>query len=418
MTREQPTGRPVTGDDTTPDRVPADHPQPGAGPTVPAVRWHGVGDVRLEMIAAPSPPGPGEVLLRVLACGICGTDVEKLRHGAEAVPAVRDPVSGALVATVIGHEFAGVVEAVGPGVTSPAVGTLVSADTLLPCGHCTPCRRGRPNLCEQLRIMGLSADGGMTPSCVVPARTLLPVPAGVTADEAVLAETLAVAVRAVRQADGTAAPDITGPPDTVGNRDTAVTAETAHTPDTAGEIGGGSATAGVAGRDVTVVGGGAVGLLTAQVARAFGARTVTVVEPRADRRELARRLGADAAVGPAEVTARSADVVLECTGAPAAVATALDLARTGGTVVVVGVHSGSIPFALNEVVSRELTVRGSFSHRIDTDLADALVLLGSGQVRAEPLIGLRIGLDEAVGVGFPAAAAGEVVKVVVHPSAD
>ena len=388
----------------------ADHPGPDAGPPVPAVRWHGVGDARLEMIAAPGPPGPGEVLLRVLACGICGTDVEKLRHGAAAVPAVRDPVSGALVATVIGHEFAGVVEAVGPDVTSPAVGTLVSADTLLPCGHCTPCRRGRPNLCEQLRIMGLSADGGMTPLCLVPARTLLAVPAGVTADEAVLAETLSVAVRAVRQAGGAGAPDITGPPDSAGPPNAVGTPDI---PRSAGE----SAAAAVTGRDVTVVGGGAVGLLTAQTARAFGARTVTVVEPRADRRELARRLGADAAVAPAEVTARSADVVLECTGAPAAVATALELARTGGTVVVVGVHPGSIPFALNDVVSRELTVRGSFSHRIDTDLADALALLGSGRVRAEPLIGLRIGLDEVVGVGFPAAAAGEVVKVVVHPSA-
>jgi len=350
--------------------------------TVAAVRWHGVRDLRLDALPDPPDAGPGEVRLRVLAGGICGTDIEKLHHGGDTVPSRRDPATGNFLATVIGHEFTGLVEFLGPGVAGLRVGDLVAADTLLSCGRCSQCAQGSPNRCEELVILGLNADGGMTPLCTVPARTLVRVPDGVGADAAVLAETLAVAVRALRRA-GLATPTI------------------------------GSSRPGV--EEVSVVGGGAVGLLAAQAARAFGARAVTVVEPRADRRDLARELGVDEATTPAGCRPRSAEVVLECTGNPAAVATALTIARTGGVVVVVGVHPGTVPVELHDVVERELTVRGSFSHRIDTDFTDALELLGQGRVLAEPLIGLRVGLDEAIARGFSAAAAGDAVKVVIHP---
>jgi len=252
--------------------------------TVAAVRWHGVRDLRLDVLPDPPEPGPGEARLRVLACGICGTDIEKLHHGGDTVPSRRDPATGDLLATVIGHEFTGLVEFLGPGVAGLRVGDLVAADTLSSCGTCAQCARGSPNRCEELAILGLSADGGMTPLCTIPARTLVRVPDGVGADAAVLAETLAVAVRALRRA-GLA----------IGKSESGV--------------------------DVSVVGGGAVGLLAAQAARAFGARTVTVVEPRADRRALARQLGVDDTAIPAEYRPRSAEVVLECTGNPAAVAT-------------------------------------------------------------------------------------------------
>ncbi len=243
---------------------------------------------------------------------------------AGTVPSRRDPATGDLLATVIGHEFTGLVESLGPGVAGVRVGDLVAADTLLSCGRCAQCAQGSPNRCEELAILGLSADGGMTPLCTIPARTLVRVPDGVGADAAVLAETLAVAVRALRRA-GLLTPAIGGTEPGV---------------------------------DVSVVGGGAVGLLAAQAARAFGARTVTVIETRTDRRDLARELGVDDTATPADCRPRSAEVVLESTGNPAAVATALAIARTGGVVVVVGVHPGTVPLELHDVVERELTLRG------------------------------------------------------------
>ena len=224
-----------------------------------AVRWHARGDVRVEEVPPPAPPGPGEVQLQVRWCGICGTDLEEWLSGPVFIPAaVPHPVTGARAPLVLGHEFAGVVAAAGDGVTGLVPGQRVAVDTIVSCGSCHWCRRGEVTRCPALGALGLHGDGGLAELCNAPARMCLPVPDTVADDEAALAEPLAVAVRALRR--GGLRP----------------------------------------GERVAVVGAGAVGLMAVQAAAAFGAGSVAVVEPLPERRALALRLGADRAVPPDE----------------------------------------------------------------------------------------------------------------------
>jgi len=165
-----------------------------------AVRWHARGDVRVEEVPPPAPPGPGEVQLRVRWCGICGTDLEEWLAGPVFIPAaVPHPLTGARAPLILGHEFAGVVVAAGAGVTGPLPGQRVAVDTIVSCGSCHWCRRGEVTRCPALGALGLHADGGLAELCNAPARMCLPVPDTVADDAAALAEPLAVAVRALRR---------------------------------------------------------------------------------------------------------------------------------------------------------------------------------------------------------------------------
>ena len=149
-------------------------PDPGHA-VVLALRWHGRGDVRLDEIEDPPPPGPGEVQLRPLWCGICGTDVEEYRSGPVFIPSGSPhPLTGRLAPITLGHEFSGEVVDVGPGVERFRPGDRVAADTLIFCGECYWCRRHQVTLCERLAALGLMADGGLAGLCNAPERTLLP----------------------------------------------------------------------------------------------------------------------------------------------------------------------------------------------------------------------------------------------------
>jgi (R,R)-butanediol dehydrogenase/meso-butanediol dehydrogenase/diacetyl reductase len=166
-----------------------------------AVRWHGRGDVRVEEVPPPAPPGPGEVQIQVRWCGICGTDLEEWLSGPVFIPAAAPhPVTGARAPLVLGHEFAGVVVAAGADVTGSWPGQRVAVDTVVSCGTCYWCLRGEVTRCPSLGALGLHADGGLAELCNAPARICLPVPDTVADDEAALAEPLAVAVRALRRA--------------------------------------------------------------------------------------------------------------------------------------------------------------------------------------------------------------------------
>src|SRR5213078_169685 len=269
-----------------------------------AVRWHGRGDVRVEEVPPPAPPGPGEVQLQVRWCGICGTDLEEGLSGPLFIPAAAPhPVTGTAAPLVLGHEFAGVVTAAGEGVTEPAPGQRAAVDTIVYCGTCHWCRRGEVIRCPSLGALGLHADGGLAELCNAPARMCLPVPDSVADDEAALAEPLAVAVRALRR--GGLRP----------------------------------------GERVAVVGAGTVGLMAVQAAAAFGAGSVAVVEPLPERRALAVRLGAGRAVPPDDARALEADVAVECAGIPSAIRTALQALRPGGRAVLLGIVTESAPIA-------------------------------------------------------------------------
>ena len=324
-----------------------------------ALRWHGRRDVRLDEVEEPGPPGPGEVQLRPLWCGICGTDVEEYRSGPHFVPVGGPhPLTGRSAPITLGHEFAGVVVAAGAGAERYRPGDRVAADTLIFCGECYWCRRHQVTLCEKLGALGLMADGGLAELCNAPERTLLPLPDGVSDEAGALAETLAVAVRALRR----------------------------------GRL--------AVGERVTVVGAGAVGLMALQAALAGGARSVSVVEPLAGRRRLAEILGAEEALTPEDGPEIGADLVLECSGSAGAVGTAVAAARRGGRVVLVGVYGEAGAFDFLEVVGTEKEIIGSLSHVYDEDFTGALALLGRGAVRVEPLVSDRVPLDRALEDGL------------------
>jgi len=324
-----------------------------------AVRWHARGDVRVEEVPPPAPPGPGELQLRVRWCGICGTDLEEWLSGPVFIPAsVPHPLTGARAPLVLGHEFAGVVVAVGAGVTGALPGLRVAVDTIVSCGSCHWCQRGQVTRCPALGALGLHGDGGLAELCNAPARMCLPVPDTVADDEAALAEPLAVAVRALRR--GGLRP----------------------------------------GERVAVVGAGTVGLMAVQAAAAFGAGSVAVVEPLPERRALAIGLGADRAVPPGDAPALEADVAIECAGAPDAIQTALQALRSGGRAVLLGIVTEPAPIAPMDLVRGEKSLIGSLSHVWDEDFREALQLLGRGAVQAAPLITDRIPLGAAVTGGL------------------
>ena len=323
-----------------------------------ALRWHGREDVRLDEVDAPPSPGQGEVLLRPLWCGICGTDVEEYRSGPLFIPAGEPhPLTGRSAPITLGHEFSGEVLEVGPGVERFRPGDRVAADTLIFCGECYWCRRHQVTLCERLAALGLMADGGLASLCNAPERTLLPIPEGISDEAGALAETLAVAVRALRR----------------------------------GRF--------AVGESVAVIGAGAVGLMALQAALAGGASKVSVVEPLSGRRRLAASLGADETRAPEEADP-AADVVLECSGNAGAIRTAVGAARKGGRVVLVGIYGRPSTFDFLGVVGTEKEIIGSLSHVYDEDFAAAISLLGRGAVQAEPLVSDRVPLSRALHDGI------------------
>lgn len=344
-----------------------------------ALRWHGRGDVRLDEVEDPPPPGPGEVRLRVLSCGICGTDVEEYRSGPIFIPSGEPhPLTGRSAPITLGHEFSGEVVAVGAGVDRYRPGDRVAADTLIFCGECYWCKRHQVTLCERLGALGLMADGGLAGLCNAPASTLLPLPDGVTDEAGALAETLAVAVRALRR----------------------------------GRL--------AVGESVAVVGAGAVGLMALQAARAGGASTVSVVEPLPERRNLAASLGAHETLVPEEEPELGADLVVECSGNVRAIGTAVGAARKGGRVVLVGVYGSPGALDFMRLVGAEKELLGSLSHVYDEDFAAALTLLGRGAVRAEPLVSDRVPLGRALEDGLLALMREPEahLKILIQPGAE
>jgi (R,R)-butanediol dehydrogenase/meso-butanediol dehydrogenase/diacetyl reductase len=324
-----------------------------------AVRWHGRQDVRVEDIPPPPAPAEGEVQLRVSWCGICGTDLEELRDGPVFIPVeAPHPITGRIAPLTLGHEFSGVVVSTGPGVEQLDVGDRVAVDTIVFCGTCHWCLRHQVVRCERMGALGLQGDGGLAELCNAPARMCLPVPEGVTDEAAALTETLGVAVRALRRARMEP-----------GDR-------------------------------VSVVGAGAVGLMALQAALALGASAVSVVERWPERRRLAEELGAESALE--EAPGIEADVAVEAAGNAVAVEAAIASLRRGGRAVLVGIHREPASFDPLGLILDEKEIVGSLSHVYDEDFATALALLGSGGVRAEPVISDRVPLERAVEDGIRA----------------
>ena len=293
---------------------------------------HAAGDLRIEDREAPS-PGPGEALVRVAVCGVCGSDATEYDRG---------PVLTELPVT-LGHEFAGVVEAVGDGVTGLGPGAVVVCGAGISCGECKFCREGRTNLCTSYHTLGLQQDGGLAGYVIAPVSTLLDVTdTGLPLDTLGLAQPMSIAVHAVRRS---------------GLR---------------------------AGQDAVIVGIGGIGAFITVAAAATGAR-VLVVDLNPERLELAQRLGAAEILraGDATLTERLdelgmvPDVFFEVSGSAPGLASVLEAARPGATIVPVGIQKGDVPVPLGAWTLSEYTIIGTLAHVVGTDLPEAVRLLGT-----------------------------------------
>jgi (R,R)-butanediol dehydrogenase / meso-butanediol dehydrogenase / diacetyl reductase len=351
-----------------------------------AAVWHKRHDIRVESFPDPGPPAHDAVRVQVTWCGICGTDLEEYLRGPLFIPADKpNPLTGRTAPMVLGHEFVGVVAEVGSAVDGLKIGDHVAVDTLLHCGECFFCRQHLVQLCEKLAIMGLSTDGGLAEFVNAPRYMCFKYPATLRDDHAALAEPASVAVGAVRR----------------------------------GQLS--------AGETAVIIGAGAVGLLTLQVALAMGAQSVLVLEPAENRRRIAAQLGAIAVVNPetddpiqavhALTGGLGADVVFECAGTVTTMELAPLLARKRGRIVMVGLHDAPMSIRMLPVVVGEQEIIGSFSHVYDEDFGPAVELLSTGKINAEPLITARINLDDLVSRGLDELASSKSrhLKILVSP---
>ena len=344
-----------------------------------AVRWHGRGDVRCEDVAPPGDPGPDDVILRVLLCGVCGTDVDECRIGPINIPAAAPhPLTGATAPLTLGHEVLGRVAAVGSAVTGLAVGDRVVPDGVHTCGECVCCLAGRRSLCVRQASIGLQLDGGMAELLRVPAAMCIRVPESVPDRQAVLVEPLAVAVRAVRRAGL------------------------------------------VSGERVLVVGAGTIGQCVIQLAQTQDVE-VGVVDP--DESRVAGTCAVAPAVVPAPPHAAHpwagrADCVIDCAGSPQSLEYAVGAVRPGGRVMLVAAASAAPTFSPHAMLLKELDLMTSLSHDIDQDTGPAVELLATAAVSLDHVVTDVVGLD-AVGSSVLMAGAGPGrggFKTVVDPS--
>jgi len=317
--------------------------------TMRAVVFEEPGRMELREVAVPK-PGPGEVLIKVAACGVCGTDA----HVFEG----RFPAKFPLIP---GHEFSGEVVEVGEGVSEFKPGDKVAVDPNIACWRCDYCRVGKRHLCKNWTAIGLHRAGGYAEYCSIPVEQAVPVPPEMPLEHAALAEPVACCLHGVDLLDLKA------------------------------------------GDTVAIMGMGTIGLIMLQLVRHRGASKILAFEPSEGKRKLALELGADWAEDPLSVEPREAvrerfgdgaDVVIECAGSQKSAEVVLDLVRPGGVVMFFGVlpPEFSIPLRPFWVYKNEVTIKGSFVNPFTE--SRAIALLASGVVKAEPLISHRMPLSD------------------------
>jgi L-iditol 2-dehydrogenase len=309
----------------------------------------------LEIAELPEPkPGPGEILVRVAACGICGSDV----HGYDGSSGRRIPP------IVMGHEAAGRIAAIGEGVRGFAAGDGVTFDSTIYCGACGPCRRGEVNLCDNREVLGVScADyrraGAFAEYVVVPSRIVYRLPENLSFAEAAMLEAVAVALHAV---------------------------SLAQVP---------------ANSKALVLGAGMIGLLVVQALRIAGCSRIIVADIDSTRLKLAKEVGATDVLTADTVLVGQvlqlsggggADVVVEAVGRNETVSAAIESVRKGGTVVLVGNNSPEVTLPLQKVVTRQIRLQGSCASAGEYPLA--MELLAAGAIRVKPLITAIAPLDD------------------------
>ena len=315
-----------------------------------------------------------EVLLKVEACGICGTDVH-IYHGDKGSAEVVPPV-------ILGHELAGIVEQIGSRVSTVKVGDHVTVDPNIYCGKCHYCKIGKKHLCENLYAIGVNRNGGFAEKCIVPETQCYKLRDDTPIRYGAMAEPLACCIHGIDLADIRA------------------------------------------GDTVCVIGGGAIGLLMLQLARQAGASKVILSAPGELKHKVGLELGADAVIDPRaedlqqriqeELGQPGADVVIECVGTELSVTQAFSIAKRGTKVLLFSVPKpgATFPLDLSEVYQKELKICGSFINP-DTQ-GHAVEMINNGRIRLDPIITHSYPVEQ-LEEGIKKQMSKDSIKVIIEP---
>lgn len=321
-----------------------------------AAIFKGKGRIDVEQVVKPV-PGPGEVLVKVAFCGVCGTDVH-IFEGSEGAAKTTPP-------TILGHEFSGTVAEVGEGVTELSVDDRVVVDPNNQCGECYYCRTGIGHFCEKMIAYGTIQNGGFSEYCAVHRKQVYRLPPDLSLEHAAMAEPVSCCLHGI---------------------------------DECGIRPGGT---------VLIIGAGPIGLLMLQLARMSGAARIIVSEPVEQKRKLAGRLGADLLIDPksghiGEILAGCGvfriETVIDCVGLPSTMEQAIDLAGKKSTVMLFGLGAPSDtirirPFSL---FKNEITVKSSFTNPYT--IGRAIEIIASGAVKLDDILVRTVVLEELADV--------------------
>ncbi|HSW36674.1 MAG TPA: alcohol dehydrogenase catalytic domain-containing protein [Candidatus Limnocylindrales bacterium] len=310
----------------------------------------------MQVIEKPKPqPGPGEALIKVGFCGICGSDLHAYKAGMFPY------------GMTVGHEYAGIIESVGPGVTEWCPGQRVTGTASLACHDCRPCRDGQDNICKAMNVIGVTRDGAMADYLLVPEESLCEIPSGMPLEYGALVEPLSVAVHAINKVEATAE-----------------------------EI-------------AVVVGAGTVGLFVLAELKRQGLNKVIVLEVNPARAAVACQMGADVVLNPLRdnvddhlyrlTDGAGADLVFECVGLPDTIRDAGNLSRQGGTVLILGICEIPVEIFFLGLVTREIQLRTSYGATAE-EFRRALCILAEGGIDLKPIISRIVSLEEIRDSGF------------------
>ena len=330
-----------------------------------------------QLREVPAPEiGPKDVLVRVRAASVCGTDLHIYRWDRWSAHRIHPPL-------IFGHEFCGVVEKVGAEVSTVREGDFVSAEMHLSCGRCFQCRTGQSHICQNVRIIGIDADGCFAEFVKIPESNIWKIDPAIPVDFAAVLDPLGNAVHTVL----------------------------------AGEV---------AGLSLAITGCGPIGLFAVAVARACGAFPIFASEPHPYRLKLAEKMGASVAIDPSktdpvaavlnETRGVGADVVLEMSGNPQAVRQAFQMLRRGGRISLLGIPSKPLELDLaSDVIFKGASVQGINGRRVFETWYKMQALLKSGALNLAPLITDRIALADFK-QGMELLLSGNASKVLMYPN--
>src|SRR5713226_3128960 len=331
----------------------------------------------LSLESAPVPSiGPTDVLVRVSAASICGTDLHIYGWDRWSQGRIKPPVT-------LGHEFCGVVEKIGDEVEAVKAGDFVSAEMHVNCGHCHQCRVGEAHICQNLKIIGIDQDGAFAEFVKIPASNIVKLDAGISEKYAAILDPLGNAVHTV----------LAGP---------------------------------IAGQTVLVTGCGPIGLMSIAVAKACGSSTVFATETNEHRRTMAKKMGADVVINPAsedavakilgETGGTGVDVLLEMSGNPTAIQQGFKALRAGGRASLLGIPTENVPLDLvNDVIFKGATVQGIYGRRMYSTWVQMTALLKAGRLNLDPLFGERVGLEKFEDA-FAKLQGGWAGKILMYPN--